>query len=228
MKQLIQSVAVLMLAVVWALSGSSMVRAQVSAQSLKSISIPDKVTTSIGPLDFFDGVPTDATIQKVYDNLDRARALEVYLGNLGAVSEYSVLAGLAEQGANAPNKIAVFEKLMDSQALVVTANTSTMYAYTGTDLANDGPTVIEIPAGMLGFLDDAWQRFVGNIGVTGPDKGKGGKYLVIPPGYNGKVPDGYFPLKPRPIGILSSCAARSRTAWSRRCRTLHRGCGYIR
>ncbi len=197
MKQLIQSVAVLMLAVVWALSGSSMVRAQVSAQSLKSISIPDKVTTSIGPLDFFDGVPTDATIQKVYDNLDRARALEVYLGNLGAVSEYSVLAGLAEQGANAPNKIAVFEKLMDSQALVVTANTSTMYAYTGTDLANDGPTVIEIPAGMLGFLDDAWQRFVGNIGVTGPDKGKGGKYLVLPPDYNGKVPDGYFLLKPR-------------------------------
>ena len=85
MKQLIQSVAVLMLAVVWALSGSSMVRAQVSAQSLKSISIPDKVTTSIGPLDFFDGVPTDATIQKVYDNLDRARALEVYLGNLGSL-----------------------------------------------------------------------------------------------------------------------------------------------
>jgi hypothetical protein len=79
----------------------------------------------------------------------------------------------------------------------VTANTSTLYAYSGTDLANDGPTVIEVPPGMLGFLDDAWQRFVGNIGVTGPDKGKGGKYLVLPPGYDGKVPDGYFLLKPR-------------------------------
>ena len=50
---------------------------------------------------------------------------------------------------------------------------------------------------MLGFLDDAWQRFVGNIGVTGPDKGQGGKYLVLPPGYDGKVPEGYFLLKPR-------------------------------
>ena len=49
---------------------------------------------------------------------------------------------------------------------------------------------------MLGFLYDAWQRFVGNMGVNGPDKGKGGKYLVLPPGYKGKVPDGYFLLKP--------------------------------
>jgi hypothetical protein len=113
------------------------------------------------------------------------------------VSIYSVLAGLAEQGADAPNKIALFGQLLDSQTLVVTANTSTLYAYSGTDLANDGPTVIEVPPGMLGFLDDAWQRFVGDIVVTGPDKGRGGKYLVLPPGYNGNVPDGYFVLKPR-------------------------------
>jgi hypothetical protein len=169
----------------------------IPAETLRSISIPDKVETAIGTLDFFDGVPTGATIEKLYANLDRTRGLEVYLDNMGAVSIYTVLAGLAEQGADAPNKIVVFDKLMDSQTLVVTANTSTLYAYSGTDLANDGPTVIEVPPGMLGFLDDAWQRFVGNIGVTGPDKGKGGKYLVLPPGYDGKVPDGYFLLKPR-------------------------------
>ena len=56
--------------------------------------------------------------------------------------------------------------------------------------------MIEVPPGMLGFLDDAWQRFVGNMGVTGPDEGKGGKYLVMPPGYTGDIPDGYFLLKP--------------------------------
>jgi len=168
----------------------------VSSETLKSISIPDKVSTSIGELTFYDGAPTGNTIEKVYDNLDRSRALGVYLDNLGAVSIYSVLKGLANQGADATNKIALFENLMDSKTLVVTANTSTLYAYSGTDLANDGPTVIDVPPGMLGFLDDAWQRFVGNIGVTGPDKGAGGKYLVIPPGYTGQVPDGYFLLKP--------------------------------
>ncbi len=50
-----------------------------------------------------------------------------------------------------------------------------MYAYAPKDLAKDGPTVIEVPPSMLGFLDDAWQRFVGNMGGAGLDKGKGGK-----------------------------------------------------
>lgn len=170
--------------------------ADVTKAELESISIPDKVDTSIGALQFFDGVPTGDTVQTVYDNLDRMRATDVYLDNLGAVSINAILDGFAREGADAPNKIAVFEQLMDSATLVVTANTSTLYAYSGTDLANDGPTVIEVPPGMLGFLDDSWQRFVGNIGVTGPDKGKGGKYLVLPPGYDGDVPDGYFLLKP--------------------------------
>ncbi|TYC78561.1 DUF1254 domain-containing protein [Stappia sp. BW2] len=169
---------------------------QVSTVELDAISIPDKVETSIGTLEFFDGVPKDTTIAAVYDNLDRMRGMEVFLDNVGAVSMYSVRTGLADAGSKGANKIAIFEQLLNSQTLVVTANTSTLYAYTYTDLATDGPTVIEVPPAMLGFLDDAWQRFVGNMGVTGPDKGKGGKYLVVPPGYTGDIPDGYYLLKP--------------------------------
>jgi len=179
------------------LSGLSVAHAEVSKETLESISIPDKVETSIGSLDFFDGVPSDATIDKLYDNLDRMRGVEVYLDNVGGVSIQSVLDAFAKEGADASNKVALFGGLMNSKTLVVTANTSTLYAYAGTDLAKDGPTVIEIPAGMLGFLDDAWQRFVGNMGATGPDKGKGGKYLVLPPNYDGNVPEGYFLLKPK-------------------------------
>jgi len=170
--------------------------ADVTKTELKSISIPDKVDTSIGALEFFDGVPIGNTAKTVYDNLDRMRATDVYLDNLGAVSVNAILDGFAKVGADAPNKIALFGQLLDSATLMLTANTSTLYAWSHTDLANDGPTVIEVPPGMLGFLDDSWQRFVGNIGVTGPDKGKGGKYLVLPPGYTGNVPDGYFLLKP--------------------------------
>ncbi|MEE4146788.1 MAG: DUF1254 domain-containing protein [Halieaceae bacterium] len=170
--------------------------AQVSSAELDAISIPDKVETAIGKLEFFDGVPTPTTIASVYDNLDLMRGMGVFLDNIGAVSMYSVRKGLADAGAEGANRIAIFEQLLDSQTLVVTANTSTLYAYTYTDLAKDGPTVIEVPPGMLGFLNDAWQRFVGNMGVTGPDLGKGGKYLVLPPGYTGDIPDGYFLLKP--------------------------------
>lgn len=178
------------------LAFSVSVRAEVSMETLKSLSIPEKVETSIGALEFFDGVPVGDTVSTIYDNLDRMRGVEVFLDNVGGVSINSVLDGLAGEGADASNKVAIFEQLMDSQTLVVTANTSTLYAYSGTDLENDGPTVIEVPPGMLGFLDDSWQRFVGNIGITGPDKGKGGKYLVLPPGYSGDVPAGYFLLKP--------------------------------
>jgi hypothetical protein len=164
---------------------------------LKSISTPDKLDTPIGKLTFSDGVPTGDTVKTLYDNLDRSRGVTVYLDNLGAVAIRAFLAGLAAQGADAPNKVAIFAQLMDSQAVVLTANTSTLYAFSRTDLAKDGPTVIEVPPGMLGFLDDDWERFVGDIGVTGPDRGKGGKYLVLPAGYDGAVPDGYFLLKPR-------------------------------
>ena len=198
MKPIFKPVALLSLssAIILALPISNTAQAQVSAETLKSISIPDKVDTSIGKLEFFDGVPTDSTVETVYDNLDRMRGMEVFIDNVGAVSMNSVHTGLNNAGSKGANKIAVFEQLMDSQTLVVTANTSTLYAYTFTDLVNDGPTVIEIPPGMLGFLNDAWQRFVGNMGVTGPDEGKGGKYLVLPPGYTGTVPNGYFLLKP--------------------------------
>jgi hypothetical protein len=172
-------------------------KTEIPPSTLESISTPDNLDTSIGKLTFTDGVPTGDTVKTLYDNLDRTRGVTVYLDNLGAVAIRAFLSSLAAQGADAPNHVAIFEQLMDSQAVVLTANTSTLYAFSRTDLAKDGPTVIEIPPGMLGFLDDDWERFVGDLGVTGPDKGKGGKYLVMPAGYDGQVPDGYFVLKPR-------------------------------
>ena len=172
-------------------------RSDIAPSTLRTISTPDKLDTPIGKLTFSDGVPTGDTVKILYDNLDRTRGLTVYLDNVGAVAIRAFLSSLAAQGADAPNKVAIFEQLMDSQAVVLTANTSTLYAFSRTDLAKDGPTVIEIPPGMLGFLDDDWERFVGDLGVTGPDKGKGGKYLVLPAGYDGRIPDGYFLLKPR-------------------------------
>jgi hypothetical protein len=64
--------------------------ADVSKEELKSISTPDKVKTSIGELKFFDGVPTDDTVKKVYDNLDRMRGVQVFLNTIGGASGASV------------------------------------------------------------------------------------------------------------------------------------------
>lgn len=167
---------------------------QVSEELLNSIGMPNQVETSIGKLEFFDGVPTDATINTVYDNLDRSRAVQVFLDNQGAASLYALRTGNAGIGVNASNKVSISAQLLKPRSLYLTGNTSTLYALTYLDLSK-GPLVVELPPGMLGFLDDAWFRFVENMGVIGPDKGKGGKYLLLPPGYTGAVPSGYFVVK---------------------------------
>ena len=174
---------------------SGPVQAEVSPQTLEAISIPDKVDTPIGTLEFFDGVPTDATADTVYDNLDRMRALQVFLDNQGAASLHAMRTGNAGIGADASHKITITEKLLKPESLYLTGNTSTLYALGYLDLKKDGPLVVELPPGMLGFVDDAWFRFVENLGAIGPDKGAGGKYLMLPPDHRGSVPDGYFVIK---------------------------------
>jgi hypothetical protein len=90
---------------------------------------------------------------------------------------------------------------MDSKALWLTPNSETVYATTFLNLKTDGPTVIESPPVVLGILDDMWFRYVGDTGNAGPDRGKGGKYLVLPPGYEGDVPDGYHVYQSRTYGV---------------------------
>jgi len=195
MRKQFKPLTALLAAAVLTLPSLEVARAEVPQKLPTPIAIPDNVKTTFGTLEFFDGVPTDATVGKLYDNIDRARAVEVFLDNVGALSVYSVIAGNAGIGLSQPNQIAVAEKLLDSHSLYLTGNTSTMYSIGHLDLDKYGPTVVEVPPGMLGMLDDAWMRFVGDFGVVGPDKGKGGKYLVLPPGYAGEVPKGYFVLK---------------------------------
>ena len=160
-----------------------------------SITAPDSVETSIGTLNYFDGVPDEATVDTVYDYLDRSRAVEAFLNCIPAMSMLSIRDGQRAAGVDASHKVIIFDSLMDSKSLFLTANTSTMYAVGFLDLKKDGPTVIEIPPDVLGILDDMYFRYISDMGAAGPDKGKCGKYLVLPPGYEGDVPDGYYVVR---------------------------------
>jgi hypothetical protein len=165
-----------------------------------SITTPDTVETRIGTLKFFDGFPDKATVDKVYDNLDFQRGVQAYLTALPAVSIEGARKGISGFGpANQTALIA--EQLLDSKSLFLTANTTTPYTVLYLD-TKDGPLVLEIPPEVLGPLDDAWFRWVTDVGITGPDKGAGGKYLLLPPGYTGAVPDGYFVARSRTFGSL--------------------------
>ena len=166
----------------------------------ESIKAPDSVETSIGTLEYFDGVPDEATVTKVYDYLDRSRATEAFLNCIPAMSMYSIREGQKAFGIDASNKIVIYDNLLDSKALWLTANTSTMYAMGWLDMKKDGPTVIELPPRMLGILDDMAFKYMTDLGMAGPDKGKGGKFLVLPPGYEGDVPKGYFVVQSKTYG----------------------------
>jgi hypothetical protein len=159
-----------------------------------SITTPDEVETKLlGTLKFFDGMPDAETVEKAYRALDLTRGITAFLDGIRIASVYALLNGYREAGV-APGEIAIHEELMDARSLWLTPNTTTIYIGAQIDLSN-GPVVVDAPAGLLGIVDDAAFEYVTDIGVAGPDKGKGGKYLFLPPGYEGDVPEGYFVAK---------------------------------
>ena len=155
-----------------------------------SITTPDRVESRIGELEFRDGAPNQATLDKVYENLDYTRAFEAFVNTMQGVNAAAIRKGLQDIGVK-DNEIILFSKLMDSNSLFLTANADTVYFIGTLDLTN-GPMVLETPPGALGTLDDMWWRWVIDFGAPGPDRGAGGKYLILPPGYDGQVPEGGF------------------------------------
>jgi hypothetical protein len=164
--------------------------AQVPDVTLKSISTPDKVETGLGILEFKDGAPTTETMQKVYDSLDYVRGVDAFMNSFSGASAYAIREGFHSIGAE-DNTVVIFSELMDSNSLFLTANADTIYTLAILDLTK-GPLVIEVPAMALGTLNDMWFGWIIDIGFPGPDRGEGGKYLILPPGYDGPLPDSGF------------------------------------
>jgi hypothetical protein len=138
------------------------------------------------------GYPKTEAVPQLYDELDYQRAVQVYLWALPAVSvELCWEGSIAAYGASATT-IPIFEHFLDARTLVATGNGQSIYAVISLDLREIGPTVVEAPPGVLGFIMDLWQYPLEDIGALGPDKGKGGPFLLIPPGVQLDPPAGYF------------------------------------
>jgi hypothetical protein len=167
-------------------------QSHVSAETLASISTPDHVESRLGALEFTDGAPTDATAALLYDHLDFAHAVEAFLGSLRGASIASVRRGHLSVGVE-DNAFLLFSDLMDSTSLFLTANCDTVYFWGFIDVS-EHPMVIDVPSvdapsGILGTVDDMWFRWITDVGLPGPDRGEGGRYLIVGPGYDGPLPD---------------------------------------
>ena len=166
-----------------------------------SILTPDEVQTSVGTLHFKDGAPDQKTVQLALDQLDLARGIETFMKGMPATSIYAGCRGLAAAGIKENDSVGLTEDLMDARSLFLTPNTTTPYGFACLNL-NAGPMVVEIPPGILGPVDDAYFRWVVDLGLTGPDQGRGGRYLFLPPGYEGPVPSMGFHVVKSPTNRL--------------------------
>lgn len=182
------------------------------------VTVPDKIESSIGSLNLKYGYPKAETVEKIYDNLDRSRALQAYLMAIPIVNQAGMRDSLRKFGPDNQTDV-LWEDLVDARTVELTANDNTIYNFIWLD-TQKGPLVVEIPPEVLGGINDFWYRWVADVGITGEDRGKGGKYLVLPPGYKGEIPAGYTVIKPSTFATGCSSAPSSLTvppnpAWSR-------------
>jgi hypothetical protein len=157
----------------------------------------------LADLPFREDRPTDETAQWLKDELLFQRASQVYLWALPVINLYGMKEGSEAKFGAGYNVLPVFKKRLNAKTLITTPNSDVIYALSYVDVGKDGPLVFEAPPGLQGMFLDVWQRpitgptldgktYLGDIGLPGPDKGKGGNFLILPPGYEGDVPEGYY------------------------------------
>jgi hypothetical protein len=149
--------------------------------------------TRIGTLTVERGYPSEATITKLYDEMDFQRAVQGYLWAMPAVAQNELGEGLKRDlGVGGTNSVVIFDDFVDPKGVYLTANDTTIYIGAYLSLQNNEPVVLDMPPGLLGMIDDLWQVPISDVGFVGPDKGAGGKFLILPPAYKGEIPEGYF------------------------------------
>jgi hypothetical protein len=146
--------------------------------------------TRLGKLEFESDYVTEETAAKLREELRFQAAVQTYLWGFPIANIMSLRDGHRAVGIK-NTSIPIFEVYLTTKTVVPTGNQSTIYAYNVVTLAE--PMVLVVPPDVVGFISDAWQRPQGDLGRPGADKGKGGKYLLVPPGHEGELPSkGYY------------------------------------
>ncbi len=126
------------------------------------------------------------------------RAVEAVIWGMPAVNAELMFQAMAQAKGDF-NQVVYWSRLISWKNQTLTPNPDTIYVFPFFNTKDVGPMVLEIPpaddgGSITGSIDDAWQTALEDVGPAGVDKGKGGKYLILPPGYKEKPPDGYIAL----------------------------------
>jgi len=175
--------------------------ASVDAQDLPTTG---SFETRIGRLELENGYPNAATVEKVFDDIDYQRACQAYLWALPLMAmqqwQNEHLTKFDAGKCDYVDYLTFQDKLG-----LLTANATTPYIMAFPNLKETGPLVFEIPAGpTAGGFTDFWQRPITDSGQTGPDKGAGGKYLILGPDDPDMKPEGYYVFRSPTVNIWSA------------------------
>jgi hypothetical protein len=151
--------------------------------------------TSSPPIEYKLGVPTDASAKRLLDQIDYQRAIQMYLWALPAVGtqQYRLANAKAMGGGSDDRKVGYLGSLLKASLLHLTGNPDSMYIDYFFDTHN-GPIALEVPADLPGLLDDMWEMPV--IDII-PPVSPTGKYLIVPPGWQGTAPEGFAVARPK-------------------------------
>ena len=152
--------------------------------------------------EFPESYPTEESVEVLYDEMIFQRATQSIMWSMPAMTLWYMKKGSEAQFGEGSNILPIWKDRLNSKTLVSTPNSDVIYAMGYIDLQKDGPTVIEVPPLLQGILDDFWHRPLTDVGFVGPDKGEGGKYLLLPPDYEGSIPDGYYTFKSRTYNVF--------------------------
>lgn len=156
---------------------------------------------ALADLPFEGGYPTEGSARVLEEELFFQRAVQAYLWALPAVNMWAMKEGLSAVAGRGYQVMSVFEQRLKPNTLITTPNSDVIYGLAFADLGETGPLIIEAPPGLQALLDDFWHRplrgplidghrYLGDIGLPGPDHGKGGRYLIVPEGYEPEPGDG--------------------------------------
>ena len=155
---------------------------------------------ALADIPFEQNRPTEEAARTLMEELTFQRATQSYLWALPLLNTMGMRDGAAEAFGTGYNVMPIWTKRLDAKTRITTPNSDLIYAMVFADLGETGPLVFEAPPKLQGILLDAWQRpipvdggqFLGDLGLPGPDGGKGGNFLIVPPGWDGEVPEDHY------------------------------------
>lgn len=136
------------------------------------------------------------------DELFYQRAVHTYMTMLPALNTIGMRDGSEAAFGKGYNVLPIWKDRMDSRTWVPTPNADVIYSMSYLDLKEAGPIVIAAPPNVIGMLTDFFQRTITDVGIIGPDRARGGLYLLLPPDYDAEVPQGYFAFKSQTYNVL--------------------------